>query len=445
VLPPERSPTLSRVYAPFVATALLLATAAGFLSGIGLAANRLLAEPWASSSALLEVHQLAQTWGFIGLFTIGMSFRLMPLWTRSSLRPSCLVPAVWLAVVTAMLLNILATIWAPSGFETTAEPVVKTALLVASLAFLIIVASTLRKRAGVAHRPPWAFLAGALLLLLSAVLCLAVELSDSYRFWIRSATQLAFLGGFMPAFVTSAAARGFRPGAWREGTFALILGLTMALLIAALLYLDVGGQGETAVRLAGLAFAAIGAVWLSAGYLSGVFDATASRPGTSSWPHLALIRSAFLWIMISGMIGLWVGFRALLANDVPASAHLDAIVHGLGMSALVLILGMGLLLLPEFARRPLRSRSSTLLASGLLVALNGSAILRVVTPLAGSTIDASWLAGMQALAGVLSEFALLAFVVAFASGRRPYRGSGGVPVPTTTPPDRGTHGLDQLC
>jgi hypothetical protein len=332
-------------------------------------------------------------------------------------------------------------IWAPSGFENTAERIVKAALLAASLMFLVIVSSTLKNRTGMAQRPPWAFLAGALFIVLSAALGLAVELSEGYRFWIRSATELAFLGGFMPAFVTSAAARGFRPGAWREGTFALVLGLTMALLIAAFLYLDLGGQRETAVRIAGLALAAAGAVWLSVGYLSGVFDATASRPGTSSWPHLALIRSAFLWIMISGVIGLWVGFCALLSNDLPASAHLDAIVHGLGMSALILILGMGLLLLPEFARTPLRSRSSTLLACGLLVALNGAAILRVVTALVGGAIDTGWLAGAQALAGILSEFALLAFVVAFASGRRPPRGLGGSPAPTTIAPDRDAYSL----
>jgi hypothetical protein len=111
-----------------------------------------------------------------------------------------------------------------------------------------------------------------------------------------------------------------------------------------------------------------------------------------------------------------------VAAELPAANELDAVLHGLGMGALILILGMGVLLLPEFARTPLRSRPATLLGIALLVSLNLAAALRVGSALGSDTVDAAWVGAAQAAAGVLTEAALLAFCVALILERR--RGAG---------------------
>src|SRR5690606_15080156 len=112
------------------------------------------------------------------------------------------------------------------------------ALLLASICFLAVTAATFASRTRAARRPPWAFPAGACLLVLAACLRFApaADASDAYRFWTRNAEALVLLGGFAPAFIVSVAARGFRRRGWREGRFALLLTACTAAAAAGLTY-----------------------------------------------------------------------------------------------------------------------------------------------------------------------------------------------------------------
>src|SRR5690606_6617709 len=87
----------------------------------------------------------------------------------------------------------------------------------------------------------------------------------------------------------------------------------------------------------------------------------------------------------------------------------------------ILICGMGLLLLPGFARSPLHTRPSSLLATVLLLLLNGAALLRVLAPFVPAEA-AETRAAFQAVAGGLAEAALILFVIALL--RASLRGRG---------------------
>ncbi len=86
--------------------------------------------------------------------------------------------------------------------------------------------------------------------------------------------------------------------------------------------------------------------------------------------------------------------------------------HALGVGVVtVLITGMALMILPEFAVARQNANRQKQLAFFMLALLNTSAVLRVLPPLAGASLSLDEGNLSMAIAGSLAEFALLVFAV----------------------------------
>jgi glucose-6-phosphate-specific signal transduction histidine kinase len=128
-----------------------------------------------------------------------------------------------------------------------------------------------------------------------------------------------------------------------------------------------------------------------------------------------LLRGAFVWLVIAGGLMVYAGVDGILEGGLPSQLLFDAIRHSLGVGVITgIILGMSLMILPEFAvarQRPNRQRELALL---LAVLINASALLRVLPSLAGDAWSFDTRDTSMATAGVLAETALLVFTVYFA-------------------------------
>jgi hypothetical protein len=415
----------SRVYVPYLGAALTLALVPGLLGGIATAVSRLSDLPSVVSSGALESHRLAQTWGFIGLFVMGVSFRLLPVWSHSPLRFQQLASVLWVPIAGAVFFQATIFPQLSDDLSSATELGVAISLLVAALGYLIVVGATVAGRPAPSRRIPWALLSGAVVLLLAACARVLAASSEVFPYWTRNAESLLFLGGFVPAVISSVATRGFRKGPWGEGAFAVLAGGAAVALAACLIYLDRGGAHSNAAGLTGIAFFANALTWLALPLLSGIFDPAASRGGLSSAPHLLLMRSAFAWFVVAALIAAFIGFRGLTSGSLPDAAALDATRHALGMGAMVLIVGMGLLLLPQFALTPLHERRAKVLAVAMLGLLNIAAAARVAAALISSWDEADLASGLQAFAGVLATVALLGFAIALLTAGRLVRSERG--------------------
>jgi hypothetical protein len=96
----------------------------------------------------------------------------------------------------------------------------------------------------------------------------------------------------------------------------------------------------------------------------------------------------------------------------------------------MLIAGMSLMILPEFAGDRLGANRQKQLAIGLAVLLNAAAVLRVAPALAGTRWSVDDRNLSMAVAGSLAELALLTFTVYFFRlmwrARKGYGGTHGI-------------------
>jgi hypothetical protein len=111
----------------------------------------------------------------------------------------------------------------------------------------------------------------------------------------------------------------------------------------------------------------------------------------------------------------YAGIDGALDTGLPDQLLFDAIRHSLGVGVVTaLILGMSLMILPEFAIARQRAKRQRELALFLAVMVNASAILRVSPSLAGEAWSFDVRNASMAAAGTLAEVALLVFAVYFA-------------------------------
>jgi hypothetical protein len=179
---------------------------------------------------------------------------------------------------------------------------------------------------------------------------------------------------------------------------------------AALLYLEYGSFSEAVVRTADAAFLVTGVALLAFVWQAGVLRPAANRIRPASQVHLWLIRSAFVWLVVAAVVTAYAGASSFVEGELVSQLEFDAARHALGAGVITsLILGMSLMILPEFAverQQPNRQREMAIL---LAVLINVATVLRVAPPLAGDrwTADESDLS--MAVAGSLAEVAMLIF------------------------------------
>jgi hypothetical protein len=416
--PPPEEP-----YRPFILGSLTLAVLVGFLLAVHVPLQRLFDAGTPGRTAdLVQAHGQAQLLGFAGLFVVGMSLRIMPRIAGSRLAFGPLVPAVLWLIVIGVALRAGVLPWS-SGDAHSAILVVSTlAVLVAGVCFLAIVCGTVFAAVRKADPTALAFTAGAIMLVLSGVASLYAAVNagiDGLRtlpYLANTAIVHLELEGFLLAFILGVSVRAIPPMVGHKrpsrSARALVVGLATVVLVSAgtLLYVQYGPSSRFALRLAGAALLSLGLVLIALAWLAGVLRQAANRIRPASQPHLWLLRSAFAWMVVAALASLYYGWSAMVDGVLPDYHAVDAVRHSLGVGVVtMLIAGMSLMILPEFAgerQGPNRQRQLSLV---LLALLNGAAFLRVLPALAGTSWTADQRHLSMAVAGTLGEVALIMF------------------------------------
>jgi hypothetical protein len=119
-------------------------------------------------------------------------------------------------------------------------------------------------------------------------------------------------------------------------------------------------------------------------------------------------------MVVAGITTCYFGASSLVDAELPSDLDFDVVGHALGAGVVtMLITGMSLMILPEFAGDRLGANRQKPLAIGLAVLLNAAAVLRVVPALAGTRWSVDDRNLSMAVAGSLAELALLTFTVYF--------------------------------
>ncbi len=412
-------------YRQFVTAALLLATLLGFVLGIHIPVERLLGIGRADRTLdLIQAHGQVQLLGFAGLYVIGMSLRLLPRFAGARLAFPTLIPvALWL-MVAGLVLRALVMPW----FDGTAHDAMLLAtlglVLAASTCFLLIVAATIFIEARRPDASSLAFVLGAALLFAACDVALFAGI-DAVDHGLRSLPYLADtaittleLDGFVLVFIVGVGLRSLpvmvgveRPQ--RGATLApLFLTAAVSVLGAALLYLQYVDYSRAVVVIAGAALTLFGLVLLGFVWQAGVLRPAANRIRPTSQPHLWLIRGAFAWLGVAAVLALYFGVTSVWHAELPSQDNFDALRHAVAVGVVTnLILGMSLMILPEFAMQRQHANAQRRLALLLALLVNLAALLRVAPALAGTGWSLDERNASIAVAGSLAELALLLFAV----------------------------------
>ena len=434
-------------YLPFLAVSLLIALLGGFVLAVSLPVEAALRQPvGASWFSHAQVHGHLQTIGFAGLFIAGVSYFLMPGFSRRALAYPRLAPVTLWLLAGGVLLRAIG--------QPTADHAPFAALLVAGVwlevagaaCFVATVAGTTGGSAR--RREPFAlmFICGAGWFLVQALLG-AVWLTQlaadggTVLTAARSATlvgiqvfgfHLAFIVGVMlhvfPAFFAAN-----RPSLLRVlPAVALVEGGVAAIVLARL------GGGTWLLQDAG--HIALGGGLLWAGALTGWWRGPAHMRRIAK-RFAAILWPATVWLAAAGALKLLFAVRALGRGEVPSVVEADVVLHIVTIGVvLMLIVGMAQLMLPEFASERISGRQSRWRSEAFGVALSAAVMLR-----AGSRYFAADLPGesahwAMAVAGALGFLVALVFATLMIRSVRHHRSllarmQAGVPLssPQTSP------------
>ena len=441
---PVGQPPSDEAHRPFLVASLALATLVGFVLGIHVPLGRLLDAGSPERTAdLLHAHGQVQLLGFAGLFVIGMSLRLMPRFSGSRIALPALVPMTLWLLVGALLMRALVLPWLSGDTHGVLLAVSALLVLCGSGCFLLIVFSTVAVDARRFDASSLAFISGASMLFAASVAGAlgTIKAADagmrSLPYLTNNAVLQTELFGFLMLFILGVALRAIPAmvGLPRPGRSASLLAVTLAtavtVLAGSLLYLEYASYERVVVVVADGAFFVLGCMLLALAWQAGALRQAANRLRPASQPHLWLVRSAFVWLVIAGILTCYFGVNSIAETRLPGALEFDAVRHAIGAGPVtMLITGMSLMILPEFAGDRLTVNRQKLLAMALVLLLNAAAALRVLPSLASTRWSVDERNLSMALAGSLAEAALLAFTVYLFRlmwrSRKAYGGTNGI-------------------
>jgi hypothetical protein len=194
----------------------------------------------------------------------------------------------------------------------------------------------------------------------------------------------------------------------------LALAIAVGLFVVVALWAAFASKGAGVYRLEGTALAMLGPIFLIAVWLVGIFRPAANRLRPASQPQIWFVRSAFLWLAVAGGLAAYYGMTAAVEGSPISYYGADALRHAVGLGvASVLMAGMAILVLPEFAVRRMQKRSEGALPLAILVLLNVAVALRVGAAMATPhwlSPDRYW---PMAVAGGLGWIAVSLFAALF--------------------------------
>jgi hypothetical protein len=436
-LRPVNVPSSDDAYRGYVIASLALAVLVGFALGIHLPVTRLMDSGRPERTAdLIQSHGQVQLLGFAGLYVMGMSLRLAPRFSGAKVAFAGLVPVIlWLVVLSLVLRSVLMP-WLYGDAHDAAFIASAFGLLIASACFLMVIFCTVSIDATRVDSSSLTFVLGAVLLfagLMIATFAAIRAIAGGMRglpYLADNAVLQLELSGFLLSFILGVSSRALPAmvglSRSRTSTKVAVVALTGTVIVLAvsLLYLEYGSDSDSAVYLACLSFAALGAVFLHIVWLTGILRPAANRIRPASRPHLWLLRSAFVWLAIAGLTAICAGITGAWHGVLPTQPQFDAVRHALAVGVVTQMLaGMSLMIVPEFAIERQRANRQRLLALFLVLLFNVAAALRVLPPLAGAKLSDDERNLLMAIAGSCAEIAMIIFALSLVrlirSGRFP--------------------------
>lgn len=429
-LPLRQAHAYDAPYRWFIAASLTMAIGGGFMLAVLLPLAR--AEKWAWGDgirweALIQAHGQLQLIGFGGFFVMGMAFRLMPRFSGRPLASRALVLTLIPVIGMSLVLRSFAEPWANGGPRAAALVGSASLLLAGGVAFTAIICGTLCHRGSQAGATGYFFVLGALGFCAGAMLNL-LQVIEMVRGGLPIApvskeTAQVFVQqyGFLIMFLSGVGMRAVptfsgaprMPKATRAAAIVLTCGV--ALFAMAMLWISYRGYSETAARVGDVGQLATAAAFAMFVWISGALWPSKSRVAAASQTAFWFVRSAYAWMLIAALLTAWYGARALVDGALPDTYELDAIRHVLTIGVLtMMIVGVSMLIVPEFAGRRLQHADERWLLRTMIAALNTSAALRLWPAIEGL----NWLAATRywpiAASGALAWGALIVFAVMFA-------------------------------
>jgi hypothetical protein len=421
------------LHVPFIAVALAIAILGGFALAVILPARMALGVAGERWGAYAQVHGHLQAVGFVGLFIVGVGYRLVANFAgKPAVRYPSLVPlSLWL-IVSGVLLRMVGQ---PSAAGHTAFAVLMSAgaclELLGAACFAVNIYATLRPfpRHDAAAL---FFTAGAAWFLVQALLgawWVVVAAYDRSTLLSPAPNGLLVLlqfFGFHLMFILGVGVRSFpvffamtRPSARMVAVpFALtqvgLASATLAGMIAATSTMRVDW-----LQNAGMVALAVGVGWVAA-YTGWWRPPTRIRP--ASRPFALTLQPALAWLTIACAIVLAGSLRSLARGSLPPWNELDAVRHIIAAGVvLTTIVAMAQLVLPEFASERFSGRQGAWRGIALGGLLTLATLLRIGGRFLAGAVPPDVINWAMASSGAIALSVMLVFAVLFARGVRHHR------------------------
>jgi len=413
-------------YQWFLLTALVLAAAGGLAYAIAASLDGALEWGWGTRQpAMLQVHGQLQLIGFAGLFTAGMTLRLVPRISARPLRTPWLIWPTLVAIAASMILRAIAQPAPDAALRDVALGLSAGAFVVGAAAFAALVGVMTLHPAREATELFFAL--GALFLLASSGLnaVIVYEMLDEQAMLADSAKQSALVFiqqyGFIVMFLAGVASRalptfsGLPRAEIGSRVTAVTLAAGVSMFAAGVLGAAYGEPGAGWSRLAAGGLIVVAGALAFVVWITGVLHPRANRIAPASRRQFWFVRSAMIWLLLGAALLAWYGVRALSDAALPDQFAIDAVRHLVALGVItMMIIGMAMLIVPEFAARRMHHPHDGPIVWAMLAAANAAVVLRVWPSLEGIDWIESTRYWPMAVAGLLAEGVLLAFALLFA-------------------------------
>lgn len=394
--------------------AILIGFPLGILVALGGAHDVGVGAKW---SQLIQAHGHLQMVGFIGLFMIGVAFHVLPRFKNTSLRLRALaLPAIAL-LVAGVLLRVGSQPWADGTLGGALLVLSGFLELAGALAFAAIISAMLLPKARKNYDRYLVAACGWFVAASIANVVVIIGLVGGGGTVIVSAKTTVllemYLFGFLTLFILGVSIRvlphflSLRAPDVRFFTPALIAFNVALLARVGAGWVDAYGvwsrpdwvQALTAYVILFSVLAFVGALNL---HLPSVNEG--APPGFRG--QARLVRMAFVWLLVAGVIEVWFGTAAAAGDFRPDFLENGASRHALALGFLTqMMFGVGYRVLPVFVGKPLHSPR---LVDATFVLLNLAVILRVGNAL-GPWGSSAFRFDQIAVAGGFASLALVIF------------------------------------
>lgn len=392
------APHFDAPYRDFIFASLALGIGGGFLLSLLLPLARTLDWAWGATErwqVMVQLHGQLLLVGFAGLFVMGMGLRIAPRVSTRHLAFQRLIPALIPCIAGYLLLRSAAQPLDDSTLRNAGLALSAALLVAGSLAFGAVLWGTLLSRESKAEAVGWFFVLGAAGFVASSLIN-AIQNADMIRDGLATApaarqTALTFAQqfGFVMMFIGGVGSRAI-PGLTGQPrrqivprVAAIMLGTGVTAFVVAMMVAAEQRPGDLLVRAGNVGLLLTGVSLLMFVSFSGAL-LPAARAAAASKLQFWFVRCAFAWMAIAAALIIWYGVEALADATLPDQFALDAIRHAVTLGVITnIIIGMAMLIVPEFAGRRLQHPGERWLIIAILLGINIAAVLRVWPALEG--------------------------------------------------------------